>query len=430
MECYQKKNHDLSPGPCNEQDFESYWDCYRDGANLSGCTGVEGRETQVKWLVGMAPPPPGLRIWPTDREVHVFWNNTSEITPDVRLGVIDFQSYRIWRADNWTRPYGSDVDTGPGAHLWQLIAEYDAVDSFLTVHEISPTQFDSVWLPLGRNTGFDEVRYRPRILDDPRFEGLIDSMAVVARNDPLGLYNEQLPPLFIGPAQPNPVTEPILRWQGYPDALDTFWAVTARAESTYVDDEGETVLAVAAKDSTWYYEYIDASVHNGFMYFYSVTATDHELERIPNTDPPQFMNKGPGLAGDPSGSFHFTSPGRPSQTAEERAREGSNIFVYPNPASRTALKEFQQLFPSHDDPTGVRVNFANLPRAQNTISIYTLSGDLVQTIEHDGTQGHGEVSWNLISRNGQEIVSGIYLYTVQSSGSDFDDFIGKFVVVR
>jgi len=35
-----------------------------------------------------------------------------------------------------------------------------------------------------------------------------------------------------------------------------------------------------------------------------------------------------------------------------------------------------------------------------------------------------------MSRNGQEIVSGVYLYTVQSDDSRFEDFVGKFVVVR
>ena len=92
--------------------------------------------------------------------------------------------------------------------------------------------------------------------------------------------------------------------------------------------------------------------------------------------------------------------------------------------------EFQEMFPSGDDPTGVRVKFANLPYAKNTINIYTLSGDLVETIEHDGTEGYGEASWNLISRNGQEVVSGIYMYVVQSEDGAFEDFIGKFVVVR
>ena len=35
-----------------------------------------------------------------------------------------------------------------------------------------------------------------------------------------------------------------------------------------------------------------------------------------------------------------------------------------------------------------------------------------------------------MSRNGQEVVSGIYLFAVQSDDKQFDDFVGKFVVVR
>jgi hypothetical protein len=35
-----------------------------------------------------------------------------------------------------------------------------------------------------------------------------------------------------------------------------------------------------------------------------------------------------------------------------------------------------------------------------------------------------------MSRNGQEIISGIYIYAVQSADSRFEDFVGKFVVVR
>jgi hypothetical protein len=89
-----------------------------------------------------------------------------------------------------------------------------------------------------------------------------------------------------------------------------------------------------------------------------------------------------------------------------------------------------QLLPNADDPTGVRIVFANLPATRNTIKIFTEDGDLVQTLDHDGTAGYGQVSWNLVSRNGQEIVSGLYLYAVQSADSRFKDFIGKFVVIR
>ena len=42
----------------------------------------------------------------------------------------------------------------------------------------------------------------------------------------------------------------------------------------------------------------------------------------------------------------------------------------------------------------------------------------------------GSAFWNLVSRNGQEVVSGIYLYSVESSDSAFDRVVGRFVVVR
>ena len=107
-----------------------------------------------------------------------------------------------------------------------------------------------------------------------------------------------------------------------------------------------------------------------------------------------------------------------------------NIYTFPNPATREALAEFQKQPPSHSDPTGERIMFVNLPAASNTIRIYTASGDLVQTLYHDGHSQGGSTAWNLVSRNGQEIVSGIYLYIVQSDDGRFEDFQGRFTVVR
>jgi hypothetical protein len=433
FECFRQKPHTANELPeqaqCNESDFEEYWNCNEDvpAFEKAGCTGVGGNETEVNWLVGMAPPPPGMRVWPTDNRVHVFWDNESETTPDVRLNTIDFESYRIWRADNWTRPFGSSLENGPGSNLWQLVAEYDVVDSFIVDYEIGPEEVVSDTLPLGPNTGLDPIRYRPRVLDDPRFEDLADSMQVVVDSDPEGRYSDR-PPLRDRFGEFLEIMTPVLRWQEYPTALDTFWAVTGREQVVEVDpDSGEQEVTVVGKDPVEFYEYVDEAVSNGYIYFYSVTATDHELEQLPGGG---FRIVGDGLSGDPSSSFTNSTPGTDAQTAAEREANGANIYAYPNPATREALEEFQQLFPSGDDPTGVRVAFANLPRARNTIQIYTLSGDLVETIEHDGTQGYGEASWNLISRNGQEVVSGIYLYVVQSDDDRFDDFIGKFVVVR
>ena len=70
------------------------------------------------------------------------------------------------------------------------------------------------------------------------------------------------------------------------------------------------------------------------------------------------------------------------------------------------------------------------PACRSTIQIFTLAGDLVQTIDHDGSRGDGQAYWNLITRNGQEVASGIYIFVVQPRDPGFERATGKFVVVR
>ena len=68
--------------------------------------------------------------------------------------------------------------------------------------------------------------------------------------------------------------------------------------------------------------------------------------------------------------------------------------------------------------------FINIPPVC-TIKIYTMSGDLVATVEH--TNGTSEEPWNQITDARQLIYTGVYLYVVES---DMGDKIGKFVIVR
>ena len=408
---------------CGLEDFvEERWTCNQlNNPETAGCTGIDGLDKQIHWLVGMAPPPPGLRLWATDSRVHIFWDDKSMVTPDIRLQELDFESYRIWRADNWDRPFGTSVTNGPASTLWQMVAEYDIVNNYVSARNIGGvTQLDTI--PLGANTGLGDVAYRPTSLDNPLFVGLGDSMQVVVDRDP---QNRQpvRPPVRDANGIPNEYFPLIGAWETYPDVLDTFWAVTARPQ------DASQVPPQVAKHGTKYFQYVDRAIHNGFIYFYSVTATDHAL--LPqNNELGINLPVGTGLVGDPGSSFSNIVPGTASQSAADREKFGVNIYVYPNPATRDALEEYQELKPNSDDPTGVRVTFTNLPEARNAVKIYTVAGDLVQTIDHSGVEGSGHVSWNLMSRNGQEIVSGVYLYTVQSEDSRFEDYVGKFVVVR
>ncbi len=406
---------------CNRENLfiETDWNCWDPDVSDDekiGCTGLGGFETQIHWLVGMAPPPPGIRLVPRDNRIHVFWDDLSEKTADIRLQAIDFESYRIWRADNWERPFGSSLANGPESNLWQLLAEFDIDNTYTTFLDSAGTPIP-VEQELGANTTLEAVKYTPVVLADPQFSGLDTLMQAFVDDNP---DLDVMPTIrdARGDIRISPDMTTFVRYETYPDVLDTFFAVTER-----------TVESDTPKVATNYYEYIDYDVHNGFIYFYSVTATDH-LMGYGDSEADGLLTLGAGQSGDPSSSFLDVVPGAKAQTPEERKQFGANIYVYPNPATRDALELFQQLNPNEDDPTGVRVEFANLPAAVNTIRIWTLSGDWVQTVDHDGTYGVGRASWNLVSRNGQEVVSGVYLYTVESADAEFEDFVGKFVVVR
>ncbi len=101
-----------------------------------------------------------------------------------------------------------------------------------------------------------------------------------------------------------------------------------------------------------------------------------------------------------------------------------DVRVVPNPYRGRADWDLR---PSETDPTGSKIAFANLPEGECTIKIYTLSGDLVQEARHDGRFGDGTYYWNLITRNGQNVASGIYLYAVIHDGKTCR---GRFVIIR
>lgn len=65
-----------------------------------------------------------------------------------------------------------------------------------------------------------------------------------------------------------------------------------------------------------------------------------------------------------------------------------------------------------------------------TLRIYTVAGDLVEVMRHDGSGGDGTAAWNLISRNGQDVTSGVYIFSVEPEDGSFPRTIGKFVVIR
>jgi hypothetical protein len=100
-------------------------------------------------------------------------------------------------------------------------------------------------------------------------------------------------------------------------------------------------------------------------------------------------------------------------------------YVVPNPYTGAASFEPQRYAISGRGER--KVEFRNLP-ASCTIRIYTVTGELVQTLNHDGNINLGIVVWNLRNSDNLDIAPGLYIYQVD--GGSVGTYIGKFAVIK
>jgi hypothetical protein len=343
------------------------------------CTGVTGMAHR-NWLAAAPPPGPLARYSPGNHEVTIEWDNRSETVPDPSSHVLDFKAYRIWKASNYTRPVGT---SGPTEDLWSLLGEF-------RLHDENRPLKDSV---------------------DTNADGVKDAIAKiwpVLLNVQSGerLYPQDVPPIT------------------NPETGDTVFTFGARG---YLDDAGAPRLAHVAIPHypIGRYKYVDHNVLNGFIYFYSVTAKDSTGQRD--------VLGGRGTLAEQEGRRGATEQdGVVPQAAQ--GTTANAVYAVPNPFRGHAQWD---LTPSAADPTGANINFVNMPAGHWTLRIFTIAGDLVQTLRWDDIQVNGkpqqetatdgQATWNLLSRNGQDVTSGIYLFSVES---DLGTSQGKFVVIR
>jgi hypothetical protein len=162
------------------------------------------------------------------------------------------------------------------------------------------------------------------------------------------------------------------------------------------------------------HSYVDRDVVNGFQYFYAITAYDRG-------------NPAEGIESFESGRSGAVNvePGRAVGTRDEAL---SGPHTVPNPFVLTSPAGFG-FDPSNTNPSQERIMFVNLPgNANATVTVYSLTGDKI--IEIQKLFNERTVSWDLITKSRQKVVAGIYLFVVESDASDFEDFIGKFMIVR
>jgi hypothetical protein len=179
-------------------------------------------------------------------------------------------------------------------------------------------------------------------------------------------------------------------------------------------------------DTTKYYYRFDVdSLLNGWQYLFSVTAFD-------KGDPSNNLES---LESSPLSSLGRILPGTLPNNNDK-----AKVGVYPNPYYGNAY---------WDGSTERlrKIYFYNLP-SECTITIYTLSGDIVKRIyHHQNSNGSdikwfqtyasggkqvmtgGEDAWDLLTDNDQAIATGLYLYTVKDTHTG-EIMRGKFLVIK
>ncbi len=121
--------------------------------------------------------------------------------------------------------------------------------------------------------------------------------------------------------------------------------------------------------------------------------------------------------------FEFTMKGQGFDQSKA-VSDLNNVIVVPNPYVGAASWEPLSTEVGRGER---RIYFMHLP-SQCTINIYTLSGKLVDTIEHSSTISDGQESWNLVSKDGMDIAYGVYVYHIDAPG--IGQTIGKFAIIK
>ena len=192
---------------------------------------------------------------------------------------------------------------------------------------------------------------------------------------------------------------------------------------------------------TFWYMYEDENVVDGLEYTYSVVAYDMGLEPPYQTSYEEQGNgqyemvvdtnfSNPDKWGAPDG--YASIENSKGTTVLDRnfiqvhpgvtpATDLSNVGVVPNPyVSRSGFNETEHLR---------KIRFTNLTE-RCTIKIFTLTGEHINTIEHEN-QESGNAWWDMRTVNNQEVSPGLYIFHVEQNGSEHSkDYVGKFAVIR
>jgi hypothetical protein len=324
----------------------------------------------------------------------VTWNGfKTEMTPDRFTGELDFEGYRVYLSPS---PHNAD---------FIILSSYDKED--YTRYTYFPDQ--DIWLVVDQPYSVDSLRqiYGPEFhpldyqSDNPLFinnpDGSISAYYFTNQDWNYSCLADTNQIHKVYPEQP------------YPSTLDLDSARIYFPEE--LTDDGDLKY--------FEYKYTINNLMASRKYYVSVTAFD-------------YGSPGKGIDAietKPVTNMVAAYAQNEASLVEDR---GLNVVVYPNPyRSDGRYRELGLEGRGQEDMIDDRVravHFTNLPH-KCVIRIFSIDGDLVRKIDHNYPERHPEAMhdiWDVITRNTQRPVSGIYYWVVES---DYGSQMGKLVLI-
>jgi hypothetical protein len=205
------------------------------------------------------------------------------------------------------------------------------------------------------------------------------------------------------------------------DNIDHFQFIFRDVNNNGIFEDGDA-LFVAFGDSTGKRaeRFSDVKVSWSITFVRDTTLPLNEQIQPQPGDVYRIVTKKPFRTGE---YFEFTTKA-PSFDLSKAKSDLDKIAVVPNPYPGGASWEPATSQVGRGER---RIFFTHLPQ-KCTIRIYTLSGKLVETIQHESTLDDGEVSWNLVSKDGMDIAYGVYIYHVEAPG--IGEKIDRFAIIK
>jgi len=381
---------------------------YYEGDGIPDFVGASPPPAPELWRIGTSGDTLGAKILPRVTEYNlgelkIRWNGfRTETTPDRFSNDFDFEGYRVYQAlspnpNNFTLVASYDKEDynryiwNESAEIWELLEVPFSLDSLKKIYgkEFDP---DLYFAPEQMYSWGGNLYYFTP--EDWNQDDLLDIGGIHK------VYPEEPPPTVL--------------------SLDS-------ARLLYPDELTEDGLFFKYYE----YEYIMSDLLPSQLYYVAVTAFDYGSPGSNLTS----------LENPPSRNYVAEYAASDNSTVAEK---GLDVIVYPNPYKITdnyrdvgfegrdyvdgvysGYPVIQETLP---DERARAIHFLNLPH-KCTIKIYTIDGDLVRELDHDYPKDSPRSMherWDLITRNTQLAVSGIYYYTVES---EYGNQIGKLVII-